>query len=186
LFDRDALERLARDRTLESREATLTYSTHLTDHFQMVADATLARTSSSPGSAGVPAFGESGPDRFAGIQLIGTGFLREHAVWIAGLRSARYRLSDVHVLDLMSSFRVTPRFSIAPRLQFTDVDQSSDLGSARKLTPSLRFLYDVSRHAQIDANFGGNTIEQRYAGPAVIGRRREEAFIAYVGYRYLF
>jgi hypothetical protein len=186
LFDQDTLERLARDRTLESRETTLTYSVRVSDKLELVADATLAHTTASPPSGNVPAFESLGNERFFGVQLIRTGLLGSDDVWIAGLRVARNRLSDVHVLDLMGSFRVTSRFSIVPRLQLRDVDQSSNPGATRKITPSVRFLYDVSRRAQIEADIGGNAIRQMYAEPTIVGRRQEKAFVAYVGYRLLF
>jgi hypothetical protein len=186
LYDVDALQQLARDRTMTARDATVTYSRALGSKWEVVADATVSRTSGSPESAGVPSFPGSGVEHFEGVQLIGTGLVGSRDTWIVGLRHASLQFADVTLVDFTTSLPLTPRFTIVPRLQFLDTDQSSDPGWSRNLRPSVRFVYNITRRAQVDASIGANFIDQSLVQPVTAGQHTERASLVNIGWRMLF
>lgn len=185
LIGLDALRQAARDRTLRSRSATLTYTRAFGPRWQMIIDGGLFDTSASPASFGVPGFPASGTEVVLGAQLIGTSIALPRDAWLLGLRAAALQRSHLYASDFTVRLPVTQRLTLAPRLRAAFRDQRSDTGNQRVLAPSLRIVWSLSPKAQIELEGGGNFIWQHYSGP-LTGSRFERAFIGHVGYRIRF
>lgn len=180
------IKQAARDRTMVSRSATLTYSRDLGSKWRAIVDATVAHTSGSPASFDVPEFPEAGTETYVGAQLAGTGILRGGDSLVLGLRYASLQRSHLYQADATLRMPLSARFSLAPRLRFAYRDQRLGTGSQTVIAPSLRAVLRVGSRGELEAEAGGNFIRQTYSTPALTGRREERAFIGRIGYRIRF
>ena len=185
-YDLDALEALALDRTLESRQVTATYTHTLGAKLTLVGDVSRAETSGSPESGGVPAFPGTGSEYYAGLQLIASGLASADDSWSFALRFASLEFSSVVALDVRVRVPLTPRLTLVPEIAYLDREQRADDGWLKALRPALRFVLDVTPSSQLEGRVGGALIDQRFDGPAVFGARQESAVIGHLGYRIVF
>ncbi|MBR0550998.1 tetratricopeptide repeat protein [Stakelama marina] len=181
----DQIRQAARDRTMLTRQLTVTYALPIADNWNAVLDATLSDTGGSPGSFGVPAYPAPGTEWYAGGQLIGKAVLRPRDTVLIGLRLADTDLATITAADATYRFDLST-FSVAPRIRMALRQNKHDTGSSRVIAPSLRMVWHVSKDADIEAEAGGNFVHQRYTTPSLTGRREESAFIAHIGYRLRF
>ncbi|WP_238542247.1 hypothetical protein [Sphingomonas sp. PAMC 26621] len=186
LFALDALQQAARDRTLLTRSASVTYSHDLSAKWHVIVDGSVFSTGASPASFGVPAFPATGTEIAIGVQAIGDGLMLPRDTWLVGLRTATLQRSHLYAGDLTVRLPVAPRLMLAPRLRFALRDQRLATGDQRVIAPSMRLVWRPIRNTELEAEAGGNFIWQRYTTDRLIGTRFERAFIGHIGYRLRF
>lgn len=186
LLPPEALQQAARDRTLLTRSASVTFSHDLSARWHVILDGSVFSTSASPASFGVPAFPGSGTELAIGAQAIGDGVMVPRDTWLVGLRTAILQRSHLYAGDLTVRLPIAARLMVAPRLRFALRDQRLGTGDQRVVAPSLRIVWRPIRNTELEAEAGGNFIWQRYTTERLTGTRFERAFIGHVGYRVRF
>ncbi|WP_242185830.1 hypothetical protein [Sphingomonas sp. CARO-RG-8B-R24-01] len=182
----DALRQAARDRTLLTRSASVTYTRDLSPAWHIIVDGSVFDTSASPASFGVPGFPAAGTEFAFGVQAIGEGLWMPRDTWLVGLRSAILQRSHLYAGDLTVRLPIAPRLTVAPRLRLALRDQRLETGNQRVLAPSVRIVWRLTHNTELEAECGGNFSWQRYTTQRLTGSRFERAFIGHIGYRIRF
>ena len=77
---------------------------------------------------------------------------------------------------------VGPDFYLAPRLRVTARDHKQNRGAATTIAPSVRAVWKVAEGVEFDAQVGAVFGDERYINYDWRGDRRENSFIAHIGY----
>jgi tetratricopeptide (TPR) repeat protein len=176
-FSQDQVRRLALDRTAESRSISGGVSRGLSERFQLNADVTVSRISSTPASGGVPGTEATGNEYLYALQLICNKLLTAGDVTILGAAFAKASTSDTTTLSFDSRYPLADALRLNPRLRL-DYRRFGD-GTAQWITtPSFRMEYRHGHYLELDAEVGGQW--SNHDTPA--GNERISGYYVYAGY----
>ena len=117
-----------------------------------------------------------------GVQLTGYGVLAERDTLIARTRVEDLQKSRIYSAAVDYRIPLSPDIYVAPHLRVAYREQKDEPGDATYITPSIRAVWKVAEGVELDARVGGNFVDQNYVNYDWTGQRRENSFIAQVGY----
>ncbi|MBK7251163.1 MAG: SPOR domain-containing protein [Gammaproteobacteria bacterium] len=181
LFFADELERLARDRTADSRNYSLSAYRPLGDRFRLTLDVSSSELGSTPASGGVEAVpAQPRADSFS-VQLFGSSLLRASDVHVLALRYQSDGVTDLESLGLISRWPLRGAWRIGPRLRVDRRTLAGDGALQWVYMPSLRLEYQRARTLlELDLGAEHGTAD-RAAGTETVDR-----YYLSVGYRMVF
>ena len=182
LRTKDEVVQMALDRTTDYTSANIGYSMPLTDKLQLNLDATAAHIDGTIASYGVDALPSTGNEFYFSAQLVGSSFIREGDLYMAGVRFADRQDSSLYVLDFGTRFPMTPAWRINPRLLLSYREgKTTDLAEYTVL-PSLLLDYYLGKDIAFEFEVGAKRTWREQAG---IKDDDTELFFT-AGYRYDF
>ena len=181
-LDTDSVREIARDRTLRSRALTATLSKPLSDRWRLTVDAGLSSLSGDPGSLGIPAYLETGTEVEIGAQVHGNGIFTNGDRLLTAVRFADVRRSRSASAEISYRLPLGPDVYLAPRLRLLARDHKQNRGTATTIAPSVRAVWKVAEGVGLDAQLGAVFGDERYVNYDWRGDRREDSFIAHIGY----
>lgn len=175
----DEVRQLAEDRAADIETYSLGLSKELTDRFQVNLDVTLTQSSGTPASGNVAGLPEYGPQYYYSINFVGYSLFKQGDSSIFGVRYIDSETSTTSTFTLNSRYPLSERFRVNPRVIVSLRDSDIDGGDRWLARPSLRLLYRLWRHYQLDFEFGGewsSTDSTRQSTDS-------SAYFIYMGYR---
>lgn len=160
----DELRRLAEDRTLDSRFATLGVSQTLTDNLQLAGDISWAKIDGAPASGGVDAFESTGDEFYYFLQLIGSGLIKSGDISSVGVRYADTQYRDIYTFTVNSRYPLHGELWISPRLRIDYRENKILTGDQWRFLPGLRLEYRLGRNWRFEIDG-----EYRYADKELEG-----------------
>lgn len=178
----DELQRLAEDRTLDSRFATIGLSHPLTNSMQIAGDVSWSKIDGAPASGGVEAFDSTGDDFFYSLQLIGSGLIKEGDISSLGLRYADTKYRDIYTFTLNSRYPLYDKLSINPRIRIDYRENKILTGDQWRFLPGLRLEYRLDKNWRFEIDG-----EYRYADKELEGiADGKDGYAVSLGFRWDF
>lgn len=182
------VEQLAVDRTASYTSVSAGFAKPLNETFQVSFDVTMTNFSStnfSPATAGsveIPASPGSGNEFYYQGQLIGNNVITEGDLFIAGMRFADLRDSNLYVADFSARYPLMDDLKINPRLLLQyRTGKTTDL-EEYTILPSVLFNYYVTRDWSLELEVGATFTRQTQTGAT---EDTNNLFFT-IGYRYDF
>ena len=160
----DEVRRLAEDRTLDSRFATVGISQVLTENIQIAGDFSWSKIDGSPASGGLESFESTGDEFFYFLQLIGTGLIKQGDISSVGFRYADTQYRDTYTLTINTRYPVYDKLWFNPRMRIDYRENKIRTGDQWRFIPGLRFEYMIADNWRVE--FDG---EYRYADQELEG-----------------
>ncbi|HHO47637.1 MAG TPA: hypothetical protein ENN06_04165 [Desulfobacteraceae bacterium] len=160
----DELRRLAEDRTLDSRFATVGISQTLTDNLQLAGDISWSKIDSAPASGGVEAFESTGDELYYFLQLIGSGLIKSGDISSIGVRYADTQYRDVYTFIVNTRYPLYGQLWINPRMRIDFRENKILTGDQWRFIPGLRLEYRLGRNWRFEIDG-----EYRYADKELEG-----------------
>lgn len=142
----DELRRLAEDRTLDSRFATIGVTQVITANLQLAGDVSWSKIDGAPASGGVEAFESTGDEFFYSMQVISSGLFKQGDVSSAGLRYADTQFRDTYTLTVNTRYPLLDRFLLNPRLRIDYRENKEQPGDQWRFIPGLRMEYTLAKN----------------------------------------
>lgn len=179
---KEEIDQLAIDRSATYKSATVGFSRPITEHMQVIADATVTNVEGTIASGGVDAIPGTGNEYYYSAQLIGTDLFRLGDMYVAGLRFADRVNSNLYVLDLNARFPLTEEFRVSPRVRLGyTLGDTTDLREVSVL-PSVLLNYYWTKDFSLELELGAKWTNREQAG---VTDRDTELFVT-AGFRYDF
>jgi hypothetical protein len=160
----DELRRLAEDRTLDSRFATVGISQTLTDNLQLAGDISWSKIDGAPASGGVEAFESTGDELYYFLQLIGSGLIKSGDISSIGVRYADTQYRDVYTFTVNTRYPLYGELWINPRMRIDFRENKILTGDQWRFIPGLRLEYRLGRNWRFEIDG-----EYRYADKELEG-----------------
>jgi hypothetical protein len=178
-FSDSEIRDLARDRTTNSKLATLGVSRPLHEKLQISGDITATNLSGTNESGGIEATLGTGTDYFYNLQLIGSNLLKTGDITILGLRYADTDDKEITSLTFNMRYPFNGDLRVNPRLSANyrkNLDDDTDQIIYR---PSLRLDYQLRRRLRLEAEIGGEYSDREI----VDGSTKDRSYFFSIGYR---
>ncbi len=177
----EQVHQLAKDRTADSKTATIGGTHKLRKNLQVNLDITLAHTGSTVSSQGVAATPSTGTDFFISSQLVGNNLILKNDTGVLGFRYFNTKASDTLSLIANSRIPVTRNWRIYPRLQY-DLRNIRNGGTQSKLRALVKTDYRMRRNVRFDLEIGYDDTTESDASQSL----GSNSLFYTLGYRYDF
>ncbi len=177
----EQIHQLAKDRTADSKTATVGGTHKLRKNLQVNLDITLAHTGSTISSQKVPATPSTGTDFFISSQLVGNNLILKNDTGVLGFRYFNTKASDTLSLIANSRIPVTRNWRIYPRLQY-DLRNIRNGGTQSKLRALFKTDYRLRRNVRFDLEIGYDDTTESDASQSL----GSNSLFYTLGYRYDF
>jgi hypothetical protein len=158
VFSEDEIRQIARDRSAESRTATLGVAKPIGERFQVNGDVTVTEIDAMPESAGVPAIPSAGTQVYYSGSFVGTGLVGTGDVMIFNVRYGESPQFTLSQLTWDGRFPLGRSLRINPRLRLS-VWQDVASGRRREtLTPAFRLLLNARNRYRIELEIGNDAL----------------------------
>ncbi len=161
---KEELRRLARDRTLDSKFATVGISHPLTETLQIAGDISWAKIDGAPASGGVEAFESTGDEFYYSLQFLGNSMLRIGDFVSAGIRYGDTAARDNYALSVNYRYPLSDILRISLKVKTEYRDNKVLAGEQWRFIPGLRLEYTLGKDWRLE--FDG---EYRYADQELEG-----------------
>lgn len=164
LFPRSELERLALERTADSRLYSLSLSRPVGERWQWTIDYSSITTTGTPASAGVDEVLDAGPEKAISLQGIAASLFGGNDLTAIALRRQTSALSDTDSLGISTRFPISRSWRLGPRLRVDRREIRSDGSRQMLYTPALRIDLQRTRmlfECELGAELGSRRSEQR-------------------------
>lgn len=179
-FDEE-IERLALDRTADSRTYSLSAYRPLGERFQLTLDASSSEIDATPASGGVEAVpAQPRTDGFS-VQLLGSSLLREGDVNVLALRYQSDGVTDLESLGFSSRWPLRGAWRVGPRLRVDRRTLAGDGAQQWVYCPSLRLEYLRAR-TMFELDLGA----ERGSADRATGSESSDRYYLGMGYRISF
>jgi len=158
------LRRLAEDRTLDSKFASVGISQVLTDNLQIAGDISWSKIDGAPASGGVEAFESTGDEFFYFIQLIGSGLIKKGDISSVGFRYSDTNYRDTYTFTTNTRYPTFDKFWFNPRIRVDYRENKLQTGEQWRFIPGLRMEYILAENWRLE--FDG---EYRFADKELEG-----------------
>ena len=176
------VEQLALDRTASLTSVSGGFARPLNDMLQVSFDVTMSNFGSTPASDIVAATEGTGNEFFYQGQLIANSVFAEGDLFVAGLRFADLKDSNLYVADFSARYPLMEQLKINPRLLLSyRTGKTSDL-EEYTIQPSVLFNYFLTRDWSLELEAGATWSRQNENG---IEEDSTDLFFT-IGYRYDF
>ncbi len=170
---------LAEDRTAYSRSASLSIAKTLTSKLQANIDVIATNVSGTKASGGVDAQPGTGTEYYYSAQLVGSDFLKEGAIFIAGLRYGDLETSDQYTFQSNVRFPVTRKFRVSPKIRVDYRERKDGSSSDTFGRGSIDTTYNLNRETQFEGEIGA----QFSNSDSTFGNNKETGFFLTLGVR---
>jgi hypothetical protein len=156
VWTEDEIRQIARDRSAESRTATIGIAKPIGERFQINGDVTLTEIDATAESAGVPGIPGTGTQTYYSGSFVGTGLFGSGDVMIFNVRygdSPEFTLSQ---LTWDARFPVGRNIRINPRLRLAVWQNSLDGRRRETLTPAFRLLLNARKRYRLEIELGND------------------------------
>jgi len=154
-FSEADIRQLAEDRAADVQTYSFGLSKHLFERFQVNLDVTMTQFGGTPASGGVPEMPDFGTQLYYSANFIGYSLFKEGDSSIFGMRYIDSDTSTTSTLSFDSRHPLSNKFRINPRIIVSMRESTINEADRWLARPSLRFLYRLGRHYQLDFEFGG-------------------------------
>ena len=138
-FDREEIERLARERTPRSTVASIGFNHRTQDDLLLSADFSVSHLTSTDASGGVPSTDSFGPEYSIFAQLLANDWLMTGDIALAGLRVRIGDPTNLVALAFEGRYPLLDDFRLSPRLDLDYRDTGSE--QSVSIEPTLRAEY---------------------------------------------
>jgi len=176
-FSEDEMRALAKDRTPDNTNYTLSVSYPLTTKLFVGGDLTMSAVSFTPASGGVEAM-PSDQDNSLGLQLIAYDIIKQGDMSIFGVRENNNSTSDTTSLNLLLRYPIAA-WRLGPRLRIDQRRYAVDGSRQWTLAPAFRATYQWEKRLQLEAETGGEWSTHDAAGAT----DKSQEFYFSLGYR---
>jgi hypothetical protein len=160
-FSEADIRQLAEDRAADVKTYSFGFAKPLFERFQINFDVTMTQFGGTPASGGVPESPDFGTQFYYSTNLIGYSLLKEGDSTILGLSYIDGDTSKTSTFSINNRYPISRFFRINPRIIFSMRESNANNSDRWLLRPSLRFLYQLGRHYQLDFVFGGELSETK-------------------------
>lgn len=154
-FTEEEIKGLARDRTGESKSATISINQPLGEKLQISGDVTVSELTGTPASGGVDAVPGTGYEYIYGLQLIGSSLIKTGDIAILGVQYSDTSTTETLSMNLNTRYPITRNWRINPRVRADYSRISTTSAEQLKVRPSLRTDYYWRRLLRIELEGGG-------------------------------
>lgn len=162
----DELRKLAEDRTLDSKFATVGISQPLTETLQIAGDISWAKIDGAPASGGVEAFESTGDEFYYSLQFLGNSLVRTGDFASAGIRYGDTMLRDYYTFSVNYRYPFSDIFRISPRMKIEYRDNKVLAGEQWRFIPGLRLEYTLGKDWRLEIDSEYRYADQRLEGMA--------------------
>ncbi len=181
LYSDEVIYELARDRTTETRSATLGLSMPLNTQLRLTGDLSAMQTTASVASGGVPATPATDTEYFFNLQLIGTGVLNGDDISAIGMRYSDTTTATATGLYASTRLPVGDHWRFYPRLRIDQRNWKADSQSQWLLSPIIGAEYRWDK-MHLEAELGGEWISHKLPDDT----EDSASYFGRIGYRYEF
>jgi tetratricopeptide (TPR) repeat protein len=156
VWTEDEIRQLARDRSADSRTATLGVAAPIGERFQLNGDVTFTEIGSTVESAGVPAIPSTGTQLYYSGSFVGTGLIGGGDVMIFNVRYGESPSFTLSQLTWDARFPIGRSLRINPRLRLA---VWQDLANGRRretLMPAFRLLLNARNRYRLELEVGND------------------------------
>ena len=154
-FSEADIRQLAEDRAADVQTYSFGFARPIFERFQIDFDVTMTQFGGTPASGGVPESPDFGTQFYYSTNLIGYSLLKEGDSTILGLRYMDSDTSTTSTFSINSRYPISRYFRINPRIIFSMRESNVNDSDRWLVRPSMRLLYQLGRHYQLDFEFGG-------------------------------
>jgi len=162
----DELRRLAEDRTLDSRFASVGISQILTENLQIAGNISWSQIDSGPASGGVEAFESTGDEFFYSIQLIGSGLIKKGDISSSGFRYADTKYRDTYTFTANTRYPMFDKLWFNPRIRIDYRENKLQPGEQWRFIPGLRLEYILAENWRLEFDGEYRNADQELEGIA--------------------
>jgi hypothetical protein len=156
VWTEEEIRQIARDRSADSRTATLGVAKPIGQRFQLNADVTVTEIEATVESAGVAAIPSAGTQTYYSGSFVGTGVIGRGDVMIFNVRYGESPGFTLSQLTWDARFPIGRRIRINPRLRLA-VWQDSVSGRRREtLMPAFRLLLTAHSRYRLELEVGND------------------------------
>ncbi len=163
-FTEAEIRQLAQDRSADVQTYSLGVSQELFERFQINLDITMTEFGSTPASGGVPELTALGTQLYYSANFIGYSLFKEGDSSILGLRFIDSDTSSTTTLSFNNRYPISNAFRVNPRFILSSRESTVNDFNRWLARPSVRFLYRLGRHYQLDFEVGGEWSRTDSAG----------------------
>jgi hypothetical protein len=156
VWTEDEIRQIARDRSAESRTATLGVAKPIGQRFQLNADVTVTEIGATVQSAGVPAIPSAGTQTYYSGSFVGTGLIGRGDVMIFNMRYGESPGFTLSQLTWDARFPIGRRIRINPRLRLAAWQDSVSGRRRETLMPAFRLLLTAHSRYRLELEVGND------------------------------
>jgi hypothetical protein len=164
VWTEDEIRQIARDRSAESRTATLGVAKPIGQRFQLNADVTLTEIDATVASAGVPVIPSTGTQIYYSGSFVGTGLIGRGDVVIFNVRYGESPDFTLSQLTWDARFPIGRRLRINPRLRLAVWEDPVSGRRRETLMPAFRLLLNARNRYRLELEIGNDQFT-RTEGP---------------------